>query len=65
VALQAATPDPRLVVKRFEVRQLEFRQCRPSHFSKEKPGDCWAKVLTAENIPPLKVLEKTQTGFAQ
>ena len=38
VALQAATPDPRLVR---------------------------AKVFTAENIPPLKVLEKTQTGFAQ
>jgi hypothetical protein len=34
-------------------------------FFKRKPGDCWAKVLTAENIPPQKVLEKTQTGFAQ
>ena len=65
VALQAATPDPRLVAKRFELRRLEFRQCRPIAFFKRKPGDCWAKVLTAENIPPLKVLEKTQTGFAQ
>jgi hypothetical protein len=30
-------------------------------FFKRKPGYCGAKVL----IPPLKVLEKTQTGFAQ
>jgi hypothetical protein len=26
------------------------------HKASWEPGDCWAKVITAENIPPLKVL---------
>jgi hypothetical protein len=52
VALQAATPDPRLVAKRFELRRLEFRQCRPSHFSKENRATAGPRSL------PLKIFHR-------